>query len=165
MAKNIFKRKFYMWWLSVLLTATTLFWAYYMGFISKIWNTDITMLSSAIALVFVYANAKLAWISYHLDTNYTKVFKEKLVKETNTVWFLSEIVMAIGMLGTVIGLIHMLAANFVSDASNTNALQGILSSMWGSMGLALYVNAVGLVASIVLKLQVHFIAGDLDNEA
>ena len=165
MAKNFFKKKFYMWWLSVLLTATTMFWAHHMGFVSKIWNTDITMLSSVIALVFVYANAKLAWISYYLDTNYTKAFKEKLVKETNTVWFLSEIVMAIGMLGTVIGLIHMLAANFVSDASNTNALQGILSSMWGSMGLALYVNAVGLIASIVLKLQVHFIAGDLDNEA
>lgn len=165
MAKNIFKRKFYMWWLSILLTATILFWAHYMGFITKIWETDITMLSSVIALGFVYANAKLAWISYHLDTDYTRTLKEKLVKETNTVWFLSEIVMAVGMLGTVIGLIHMLAANFVGDTSNTNALQGVLGSMWSSMGLALYVNAVGLVASIVLKLQVHFIAGDLDNEA
>ena len=164
MVKNIFKKKFYMWWLSVLLTATILFWAHYMGFIVKIWDTDITMLSSVIAVGFAFANAKLAWISYHLDTDYS-LLKDKLVKETNTVWFLSEIVMAIGMLGTVIGLIHMLAANFVGDTSNTNALQGVLSSMWGSMGLALYVNAVGLVASIVLKLQVHFIAGDLDNEA
>lgn len=164
MVKNIFKKKFYMWWLSILLTATILFWAHYMGFIVKIWDTDITMLSSVIAVGFAFANAKLAWISYHLDTNYN-LLKDKLVKETNTVWFLSEIVMAIGMLGTVIGLIHMLAANFVGDTSNTNALQGVLSSMWGSMGLALYVNAVGLVASIVLKLQVHFIAGDLDNEA
>lgn len=153
-----------MWWLSILLTATILFWAHYMGFVIKIWDTDITMLSSVIALAFVFANAKLAWISYKLDTNYSKI-KQKLLKETNTVWFLSEIVMAIGMLGTVIGLIHMLAANFVGDTSNTNALQGVLSSMWGSMGLALYVNAVGLVASIVLKLQVHFIAGDLDDEA
>jgi len=164
MANNIFKKKFYMWWLSILLTATTLFWTYYMGFISTIWTTDITMLSSVIAIGFAFANAKLAWISYHLDTNYN-LLKEKLVKETNTVWFLSEIVMAIGMLGTVIGLIHMLAVNFVSDPTNTNALQGTLSNMWGSMGLALYVNAVGLVASIILKLQVHFIAGDLDNEA
>jgi hypothetical protein len=165
MARNIFKKKFYMWWLSILLTATTLFWAHYMGFITKIWITDITMLSSVIALGFLFANAKLGWISYHLDTNYNAEQKEKLVKETNTVWFLSEIVMAIGMLGTVIGLIHMLAANVVNDASNTSALQGTLSSMWSSMGLALYVNAVGLIASIILKLQVHFIAGDLDNEA
>lgn len=136
-----------------------------MGFVAKIWDTDITMLSSVIVLGFLFANAKLAWISYHLDVNYDSALKSRLVKETNTVWFLSEILMAIGMLGTVVGLIHMLAANFVGDTANTGALQGILSNMWGSMGLALYVNAVGLVASIVLKLQVHFIAGDLDNEA
>lgn len=163
MAKNIFKKKFYMWWLSILLTATILFWTHYMGFIAKIWHTDITMLSSVIAFTFIVANFKLGWISYHLDSG--SVSNTQLVKETNTVWFLSEIVMAIGMLGTVIGLIHMLAANFVGDTANTNALQGILGNMWQSMGLALYVNAVGLVASIVLKLQVHFIAGDLGNEA
>lgn len=134
-----------------------------MGFVSKIWYTDITMLSSVIALAFVGANVKLGWISYHLDSSI--VPKDKLVKETNTVWFLSEILMAVGMLGTVIGLIHMLAANVVGDIANTNALQGTLGNMWSSMGLALYVNAVGLVTSIILKLQVHFIAGDLDNEA
>lgn len=163
MAKNIFKKKFYMWWLSVLLTATILFWTHYMGFIAKIWNTDITMLSSVIAFIFVIANFKLGWISYHLD-NETASHKQ-LIKETSTVWFLSEIVMAIGMLGTVIGLIHMLAANFVGNNANIDALQGILGNMWQNMGLALYVNAVGLLASIVLKLQVHFIAGDLDDEA
>lgn len=134
-----------------------------MGFVSKIWYTDITMLSSVIALAFVGANVKLGWISYHLDSSI--VPKDKLVKETNTVWFLSEILMAVGMLGTVIGLIHMLEANVVGDIANTNALQGTLGNMWSSMGLALYVNAVGLVTSIILKLQVHFIAGDLDNEA
>jgi len=163
MAKNIFKKKFYLWWLSVLLTATILFWTHYMGFVAKIWYTDITMLSSVIAFAFVMANLKLGWVSYHLDSS--TIPKDKLIKETNTVWFLSEILMAVGMLGTVIGLIHMLAANVVGDIANTNALQGTLGNMWSSMGLALYVNAVGLVTSIILKLQVHFIAGDLDNEA
>lgn len=163
MAKNVFKKKFYMWWLSVLLIATTLFWAHYMGFIAKIWYTDITMLTTVISLGFVIANVKLGWISYHLDN---KTNKQAIVKETDTVWFLSEILMAIGMLGTVIGLIHMLAVNVVgTNLQNSDALQGLLGNMWESMGLALYTNAVGLIASIVLKLQVHFIAGDLDNEA
>ena len=164
MAKNVFKKKFYMWWLSVLLTATILFWAHYMGFIAKIWYTDITMLTTVISVGFVIANIKLGWISYHLDNGSVK--KQAIVKETDTVWFLSEILMAIGMLGTVIGLIHMLAVNVVgSNLQNSDALQGLLGNMWESMGLALYTNAVGLIASIVLKLQVHFIAGDLDNEA
>jgi streptogramin lyase len=121
------------------------------------------MLTTVIAIGFLIANAKLGWVSYHLDNG--SASREKLVKETDTVWFLSEILMAIGMLGTVIGLIHMLAVNVVgNNLQNTNALQGLLGNMWESMGLALYTNAVGLIASIVLKLQVHFIAGELGDE-
>jgi MotA/TolQ/ExbB proton channel family len=163
MASNIFKKKFYMWWLSVLMVATTLFWAFYQGWVEKVWVTDITMLSSVILLIFAFANIKLAWISSTLDTDY-RVVNPKLLKETNTVWFLSEIVMAVGMLGTVIGLIHMLAVNLIGANMDSAALPTLLGSMWGNMGVALYPNAVGLAASIILKVQVHFIAGDLDNE-
>ena len=158
MAKNVFKKKFYMWWLSVLLIATSFFWASYMGFVAKIWHTDITMLSSVAALGFVFANIKLGWVTYHIDTQTTS--KAVLNKETNTIWFLSEILMAIGMLGTVIGLIHMLSSVSLGGGVGQEALQGILGNLWKDMGLALYTNAVGLVGSIILKLQAHFIIGD-----
>lgn len=158
MTKEIFKRKFYMWWLSVLLISTTFFWASYMGFVSKIWHTDITMLSSVATLMFVFANIKLGWITYHIDSRTAS--KALLNKETNSVWFLSEILMAIGMLGTVIGLIHMLSSVALGGAVQQDALQGILGNLWKDMGLALYTNAVGLVGSIILKLQAHFIIGD-----
>ena len=163
MAKNIFKKKFYLWWLSVLLIATASFWATYLGFTTKVWVTDVTMLTSVITALFVFANAKLAWVSYHMDSGQES--KKQLEKETETLWFISEILMAIGMLGTVLGLIHMLSVSFVgASVANTDSLQGILGHMWESMGLALYTNAVGLLASIALKLQVHFIVGDLDYE-
>lgn len=158
MASNIFKKKFYLWWLSVLLIATSFFWASYMGFVTKIWHTDITMLSSVAVLGFVFANIKLGWVTYHIDSQTAS--KALLNKETNTVWFLSEILMAIGMLGTVIGLIHMLSGVSLSGAAQQDALQGILGNLWKDMGMALYTNAVGLVGSIVLKLQAHFIIGD-----
>lgn len=161
MAKTLLKKKFYFWWLSVLLIATFVFWASYMGFVAKIWYTDITMLSSIIAVIFVFSNVKLGYISYGIDNGAPR---KKLIKETDTVWFLSEMLMAIGMLGTVIGLIHMLAVNMIgNNIQDSNAIQQLLGHMWESMGLALYTNAVGLVTSIVLKLQVHFVAGDLED--
>jgi MotA/TolQ/ExbB proton channel family len=161
MAKTLLKKKFYFWWLSVLLIATFVFWASYMGFVAKIWYTDITMLSSVIVAMFVFANIKLGYVSYGIDKHFPE---EKLVKETDTIWFISEMLMAIGMLGTVIGLIHMLAVNMIgNDLQDSNSIQQLLGHMWESMGLALYTNAVGLATSIVLKLQVHFIAGDLDD--
>ena len=100
MAKNIFKKKFYLWWLSVLLIATATFWAQYFGFIAKVWTTDVTMLTSVITLLFLFANVKLGWVSYHIDSGTESM--QALQKETNTMWFISEILMAIGMLGTVL---------------------------------------------------------------
>jgi hypothetical protein len=55
----------------------------------------------------------------------------------------------------------MLSTSFVgTDASQ---MQGQLGEMWKHMGLALYTNAVGIVASIVLKLQVYYTGYELDE--
>lgn len=145
-----------------MLIATALFWAYETGTITKIWNTDVTMLTSLIAVIFLASNALLGYIAYHHGQ---KQLKAKLVKATDTIWFISEIVMALGMLGTVIGLIAMLGANFIgTNIQNMSNIQNLLSNMWLHMGLALYTNAVGIVCSIILKVQVHFIIGDIENE-
>ena len=151
-----------MWWLSVMLIATSFFWAINSGVVEKVWETDITMLTSIISVIFVASNVLLGYIAYNYDKDHLKA---KLVRSTDTVWFVSEILMALGMLGTVIGLIAMLGANVVgSNLQNTDGIQSLLGNMWLHMGLALYTNAVGIICSIILKVQVHFIAGDVGNE-
>lgn len=157
------KKKFYTYWVSLLLIATGVFWGSYLGFVKTIWETDITMITSIISVLFIVSNILLGYVAYNIDspTRNTK----KLMKYAETCWFMSEQLMALGMLGTVIGLIHMLSANFGSNnLQDGNAIQGLLTTMWTSMGLALYTNVVGLATSIVLKLQVYFIAGDLEDE-
>ena len=151
-----------MWWLSVMLIATSFFWAYNVGIVQKIWETDITMLTSVISLIFIASNILLGYIAYNYDKDHLKA---KLKRSTDTIWFISEILMALGMLGTVIGLIAMLGANVLSSGSqNMAGIQNLLGNMWLHMGLALYTNAVGIICSIILKVQVHFIAGDVGNE-
>ena len=147
-------KKFYMWWISVLLIGTGVFWANNMGFIQTIIQNDITYITSIIAAMFVAANISLAHYTYHADAaNYPQ---EKLSNVLDMNWFLSEMLMALGMLGTVIGLIHMLSIGF--SGVDTSQMQAMLGNMWQSMGLALYTNAVGLAASILLKLQVYFLS-------
>jgi MotA/TolQ/ExbB proton channel family len=163
MASNVLKKKFYMWWLSVMLIATSFFWASMMGVVTKVWETDITMLTSLIAVIFVASNVLLGYVAYNYDKNH---LKPKLANAVNTIWFISEILMALGMLGTVIGLIAMLGANVVGNSlQDMNSIQTLLGNMWLHMGLALYTNAVGIICSIILKVQVHFIAGDVSDEA
>lgn len=145
-----------------MLIATSFFWAFNIGIVEKIWETDVTMLTSVISLIFVLSNILLGYIAYNYDKDHLKA---KLIRATDTIWFISEILMALGMLGTVIGLIAMLGANVVGNGlQNMNGIQTLLGNMWLHMGLALYTNAVGIICSIILKVQVHFIAGDVDDE-
>jgi len=154
--------KFIAWWVSILLIATGLFWAGYFGLVQKVWETDVTMITTLIALIFIVVNLPLGWASYKLsDPSYKVLHRGKLDRLLDTCWFTSEQLMALGMLGTVIGLIHMLAANFIGVGGD--GMQGMLSEMWKAMGLALYTNAVGLICSIVLKVQVYFIGHGIDE--
>ncbi len=152
-------KKFFFWWVSVLLIATGAFWANHYGFVSQIWENDVTYITSLIAASFIGINILLGWITFKASNpSFFISNKEKILKVYDTGWFMSEIMMALGMFGTVIGLIMMLSTSFVgTDAAQ---MQTQLGSMWSHMGLALYTNAVGIIASILLKLQVYFIGYD-----
>lgn len=150
-----------MWWISVLLIATGVFWANHFGVLQTIYETDITYITSVIGGIFILSNLSLAYYTFKVDDPNHPASKLSNILDMN--WFLSEILMALGMFGTVVGLIHMLSAGFTSI--DPSQMQIVLGGMWKSMGLALYTNAVGLAASIILKLQVYYLSYGEDHEA
>lgn len=150
-------KKLFIWWASMLLTMTGLFWSYYLGFVTEVWVTDITMITSIILVMFFSATL---FLGKGLHDYRKKDDLQGLMKRSDLCWFVSEQMMALGMLGTVIGLIHMLATGF----GDTTSLNDALPNMWKSMGLALYTNAVGIAFSIILKLQVYFVTYGLIDE-
>lgn len=158
-------KRFILWWVSVLLVSTFVFWAYYFGLINTIWVSDTTKITSIIAVLFTITNLVLGWLAYKAsDPFFVSTRRPLLEKITDYCWFISEQIMALGMLGTVIGLIHMLEGNVIgSNLNDMSNVQKMLGSMWSAMGLALYTNAVGLLFSIILKMQVYFIG--VEDEA
>lgn len=83
---------------------------------------------------------------------------EKDLKNSSEIgWFLSDLVLKIGLLGTVVGFIIMLSS--VSDVSAIDAsvMQDILTHMSGGMGVALYTTLTGLICGALLGLQYHFL--------
>lgn len=156
--------KFVIWWISVLLISTATFWSYHFGIINTIWNNDPYKITSLIAFVFVAVNIILGYIAFkQSNPKYYSLNKEKVNKVYDMCWFTSEQLMAIGMFGTVIGLVHMLSTNLIGQDMNSASVQTAVGDMWGAMGFALYANAVGLITSIVLKIQVYFIGYDVDE--
>ena len=91
------------------------------------------------------------WIgrkTYHVGVNFD------YDQTTDVGWFVSESCLALGMIGTVIGFLLMLGTAFSDlDVTSSEALQAALASMAVGMSTALYTTLIGLVCSLIIKVQ------------
>lgn len=67
--------------------------------------------------------------------------------------FASDSLMKLGLLGTIIGFIMMLAPIAGLDTENKEAVRSSMSLMSDGMAVAMYTTLAGLVGSILLKIQ------------
>jgi hypothetical protein len=71
--------------------------------------------------------------------------------------FASDTLMKLGLLGTIIGFIMMLAPIAGLDTENREAVRSSMSLMSDGMAVAMYTTLVGLVGSILVKIQYHLL--------
>lgn len=148
--KNV--KAFYIWFVTNLAVATGVYWAWYSGIIEKIWHDDVTMITSALAVMYIITTAMIGYVAY------TKDFGSKVV---DACWFLSEQMLALGMLGTVIGFIYLLSSGITSaSVSDPASLASLLANMSVGLGIALYTNAVGILSSLITKTLLYIVIYD-----
>lgn len=70
-----------------------------------------------------------------------------------TGWFIADMMIRLGLLGTVIGFIFMLSSVANVSSVDIHALQQLLTNMSGGMRIALYTTLTGLGAGMLLGLQ------------
>ena len=145
-------KPFYIWWITNLAVASGVFWAYYHGIIHEIWNDDVTMITTALAVLYVVTTALIGYVAY------TKDFTSKIV---DACWFLSEQMLALGMLGTVIGFIYLLTSGITSaSVTDPTSLAALLANMSVGLGIALYTNATGILSSLITKALLYAVTYD-----
>ena len=91
------------------------------------------------------------------------VYNSRLKGPQEIGWFVSDMMLKLGLLGTIIGFIFMLGsvANIADfDVSN---MQKVLRHMSDGMGTALYTTLVGLVCSVLSAMQYHMIDRHADE--
>ena len=139
---------FLRWWLLFCTSCAALFTAYSFGFIDALIAKDITRLSFAILGVFFTGSMFVGWLTY-------KRSRGKSVQAgINIGWFITELLLALGMIGTVIGFILMLGGSFESlNIADTGSVKTALTDMAIGMSTALYTTLVGMVCSQILKVQ------------
>ena len=74
-------------------------------------------------------------------------------------WFVADLLLSLGLLGTVIGFILMLAPISGLDTTDESAIKGALATMSGGMAVALYTTLTGLVGGMLLKVQGFLLDG------
>ncbi len=71
--------------------------------------------------------------------------------------FLSDVLLRLGLLGTIVGFILMLIPVAEAPEFDSAVMQRLLVAMSGGMAVALYTTLVGLIGSTLLRLQYHLL--------
>jgi hypothetical protein len=121
--------------------------AYQLGWWQALWDADITKISIGILGVFVSTTLLTGYIS----KNYQDKKSQAL---GNYVWFASEAMITLGMIGTVAGFLLMLGSAFSNlDVTNIANVQAAIADMAIGMSTALSTTLIGLICSIITKAQ------------
>jgi hypothetical protein len=78
-------------------------------------------------------------------------------------WFLSDLLLSLGLLGTVIALVVMLGPLSGLDTDLQSTVEGALADMSGGMAVALYTTLAGLIGGMLLKIQGFLLDGAVDE--
>jgi len=135
------------------------------GVIQKVNQADFTKISFLIYAVFAIFTIRTGIETYRLsrENKITKRHIARYYKKSDIGWFVSDMLLTLGMIGTVAGFIYMLDSSFSDmDPQNAISMQGVLAKMGAGMSTALYTTAAGLVCSLLLKLQLFNYTHHLD---
>jgi len=136
------------WWLIFCLTLLGLCTCVYFNVHKDLYSADVTRLSFLIISIFICTSV---WIG---TKTYKVGIQQDYDQKSDVGWFISESCLALGMVGTVTGFLIMLGTAFENvDVTNAVTLQQALSDMATGMSTALWTTLVGLVSSLIIKVQ------------
>lgn len=88
------------------------------------------------------------------DSTNLGVYLEKRVHEGHANgWFIADLMIKLGLLGTVIGFIFMLSSVAQLETTDLNAAKLMLTQMSGGMRIALFTTLAGLSSGLILGAQ------------
>jgi len=136
------------WWLIFCLVVLGIGTCLYFDVHTRLYESDITRLSYLILIIFGCTSVWIGSLTYRAG-----ILKDH-EQRAEVGWFISESCLALGMVGTVTGFLIMLGTAFENvDVTNSATLQQALADMATGMSTALWTTLVGLVCSLIIKVQ------------
>ena len=89
-------------------------------------------------------------------------FKTRMYEFVDNSFFIADLLLKLGIVGTVIGFIIMLSSLSTIDEMNLSKMNNLLLSMSGGMKVALYTTLSGLIGSILITIQSNFLENKIN---
>lgn len=97
------------------------------------------------------------------NTELIEVYESRLKGPHEIGWFSADIMIKLGLLGTIVGFIYMLASVSNITDFDVTSMQKILKHMSAGMGTALYTTLAGLTCSMLAAGQYHLLDSNVDK--
>jgi len=136
--------------------------AYHFSFFHHLYREDTTRIGFIILGILILTSLWLGKKIYSLKNN--QVTPKEAVNGFSTGWFIAESCLVLGLVGTVTGFILMLGTAFTElDVTNIQSVQNALIKMSLGMSTALYTTLVGLISSLIIKIQLVTIERQIER--
>jgi hypothetical protein len=133
---------FWKWWTSIVVLILSLGYVQYeLDILGFVYENDPTKITMIIAAIFLLATLRIGFLSWKSQFGDPDIYAEKAPQDL--LWFSSDVVMSIGMVGTLIDI----------DTTSAAAMKEVIGTLASGMGIALMTSLMGLITSIILKLQ------------
>ena len=123
-------KAFLLWWIQVVTVSFAAILIFTYGWFDELWNADQTKISFIIIIIFFSTSIATGFLSFRSDTQYIKL--------SNYIWFASETMVTLGLIGTVAGFLLMLSSAFdnldVSNVENMKAMFNYTNAFNGDIG-------------------------------
>ena len=134
------------WWFLAVAEVAGLGALVYTGMVRKLWSADVTKLSIVCLIALLVATGFIGWITRRAEEGRDT---RELLPHADACWFISDVLMGLGMTGTVLGFLIML-----NDAFSGNmAAQEVMLRAAPGLATICVTTAVGLVCSMLVKAQ------------
>ena len=138
------RRTFLLWFVEALAVAGGGFFAWTRGVPQAVWANDASMMTSAIAVLFVVTAAWLGWQAWNVErVEAVGLFRAESVSSSDFGHSAERWSVMLGLLGTTLGL-----------SLQAHALQASGTSSFGALATSLYTTGSGILSALLIGVMV-----------
>jgi len=142
-------KDFFYWLITICSIGLAAAFAQNMHLWEIMYSKDATKISLLICAITIFTSITIGIIAYR--KNSTQITMEKL-------WFISDALVTLGMIGTVTGFMIMMGDKFTTvNFADISSLQDLFKTVGAGIGTITVTTVAGLTSSLLIKLQLQFV--------